>query len=162
MKSIKALSVGHVGITVSDLDRSVRFYRDVLGFEVSNPVQVSGPFFEQVTGVPGCVIDVAFARGLGHIVELLCYREPKDRKNSTLRSCDPGFWHLCLKVRDIDQVVRALRASGFEALSEVQTAEEPPVTGLRVVYVRDPDGVGLELIEEPPGLSLEQLYFQKS
>jgi catechol 2,3-dioxygenase-like lactoylglutathione lyase family enzyme len=160
MSSVNPLSVGHVGITVSDLDRSVRFYRDVLGFEVTKPVQVSGPFFENVTGVPGCVIDVVFARGLGHIIELLCYRQPKDRKASTLRSCDPGFWHLCLKVRDIEQVVRAIRAAGFEALSEVQTAEDPPVKGLRVVYARDPDGVGLELIEEPPGLTLELLYFQ--
>lgn len=158
MSTVSPLSVGHVGITVSDLDRSVRFYRDALGFEVSRPVQVSGPFFEKVTGVPGCVIDVVFARGLGHIIELLCFRAPADRKTSTLRSCDPGFWHLCLKVKDIEQAVRAIRASGYEALSEVQTAVDPPAQGLRVVYARDPDGVVLELIEEPPGLSLESLY----
>ena len=157
--AVTVLSTGHTGITVSDLDRSTRFYREVLGFEVSPPVRVSGPFFEKVTGVPGCVIDVAFARGAGHIIELLCYREPGDRKTSTLRACDPGFWHLCFKVRDLDQVVRAVRASGFEALSEIQTATDPPVTGLRVVYVRDPDGVVLELIQEPPGVSLESLYF---
>jgi feruloyl esterase len=108
--------------------------------------------FEKVTGVPGCIIDVAFARGAGHIVELLCYRAPANRKTSTLRACDPGFWHLCLKVRDIEQVVRAIRASDFEPVSEIQTATDPPVKGLRVVYVRDPDGVVLELVEEPPGL----------
>ena len=157
--AVTVLSTGHTGITVSDLDRSMRFYRDVLGFEVSAPVQVSGPFFEKVTDVPGCVIDVAFARGAGHIVELLCYRQPADRQVSTLRACDPGFWHLCFKVRDIEQVVIAIRAGGFEALSEIQTATDPPVRGLRVVYARDPDGVALELIEEPPGLSLESLYF---
>jgi len=157
--TVRVLSTGHTGITVSDLERSIRFYRDVLGFEVSPPVAVSGPFFEKVTGVPGCVIDVAFARGAGHIVELLCYREPHGRKTSTLRACDPGFWHLCFKVRDIEHVVRAIRAGGFEAVSEIQTAMDPPVTGLRVVYARDPDGVVLELIEEPPGLSLEALYF---
>lgn len=159
MSTVNPLSVGHVGITVSDLDRSVRFYRDALGFEVSPPVQVSGPFFEQVTGVPGCVIDVVFARGLGHVIELLCFRAPADKKTSTLRACDPGFWHLCFKVKDIDRVVRTIRESGFEALSEVQTAVDPPVQGLRVVYARDPDGVVLEMIEEPPGLSLERLYF---
>ena len=159
MNPVTVLSTGHTGITVSDLERSMRFYRDVLGFEVSPPVTVSGPMFEKVTGVPGCVIDVAFARGAGHIVELLCYRAPDGRKTSTLRACDPGFWHLCLKVRDIEQVVRAIRAEGFEAVSEIQTAADPPVKGLRVVYARDPDGVVLELIEEPPGLCLEQLYF---
>lgn len=111
MNAVTVLSTGHTGVTVSDLDRSVRFYRDVLGFELSPPVQVNGPFFEKVTGVPGCVIDVAFA-----------------------------------------------------ALSEIQTATEGPARGLQVVYIRDPDGVVLELIEEPPGLSglsLESLYFPK-
>jgi glyoxylase I family protein len=159
MRGSTVLSTGHTGITVSDLDRSIRFYRDVLGFEVSPPVQVSGPMFEKVTGVPGCIIDVAFARGAGHIVELLCYLTPADRRTSTLRACDPGFWHLCFKVRDIEQVVRAARAFGYEALSEIQTAIDSPVADLRVVYVRDPDGVVLELIEEPEGLSLESLYF---
>ena len=159
MSTVTVLSTGHTGITVSNLERSIRFYRDVLGFEVSPPVQVGGPFFEKVTGVPGCVIDVAFARGAGHVVELLCYRAPADRKTSTLRACDPGFWHLCFKVRDIERVVQAIRTAGYEAVSEIQTAEDPPVTGLRVVYARDPDGVVLELIEEPPGLSLENLYF---
>jgi len=159
--AVSVLSTGHTGITVSDLDRSVRFYRDVLGFEVSPPVQVSGPFFEEVTGVPGCVIDVVFARGAGHVVELLCYRQPADRNTSTLRACDPGFWHLCFKVRDLDRVVHAVGADGFAALSEIQTAAEGPARGTRVVYVRDPDGVVLELIEEPPGISLESLHFPR-
>jgi catechol 2,3-dioxygenase-like lactoylglutathione lyase family enzyme len=50
-------------------------------------------------------------------------------------------------------------AGGFETLGAIQTATDPPVEGLRVVYVRDPDGVTLELIEEPPNTSLETLYF---
>ena len=77
--AVTVLSTGHTGITVSNLERSMRFYGEVLGFEVSPPVRVSGPFFEKVTGVTGCVIDVAFARGAGHIIELLCYREPSAR-----------------------------------------------------------------------------------
>jgi len=157
--AVSVLSTGHTGITVSDLDRSMSFYRDVLGYEVSVPVQVSGALFDKVTGVPGCVIDVAFARGAGHTLELLCYREPLARRPSTLRACDPGFWHLCLKVRDIERVVDAIRAAGFESLSDIQTAPDAPVAGLRVVYARDPDGVVLELIEEPPGVNLEEVYF---
>jgi catechol 2,3-dioxygenase-like lactoylglutathione lyase family enzyme len=158
MSATDVLRIGHTGITVSDLDRSMRFYRDLLGFEVSAPVQVSGPLFDQVTGVPGCVIDVAFARGLGQIVELLCYQAPAGRRTSTLRSCDPGFWHVCLKVSNIEQVVRDIRAAGFEPLSEIQTVADPPLQGMRVVYVRDPDGVALELIQESAGICLEELH----
>jgi len=156
---VRVRNTGHTGITVSDLDRSIRFYRDLLGCEVSAPVRAEGPFFEAVTGVPGCRIDVAFARLPGHVIELLCYRDPPSRP-STLKACDPGFMHVCLKVDDLEQVVQQVRGAGFMALGTVQRAEGGPADGLKVVYVRDPDGVVLELIEEPPGVVLEEVYFR--
>ena len=152
-------STGHTGITVSDLDRSIRFYRELLGCEVSTPVRAEGPFFETITGVPGCQIDIAFARVPGHVIELLCFRNPPGR-TSTLRPCDPGFMHVCLKVADLDKVVALVRSAGFQAVGAVQQAVGGPVDGLKVVYVRDPDGVVLELIEEPPGVVLEEVYFK--
>lgn len=158
MASVRVSSIGHTGITVSDLDRSVRFYRDVLGFKVSEPVRCAGEMFEKVTGVPGAEIEVAFVRAPGHIIELLCYRKPEGRVRSTLRSCDPGFWHLALKVSDIERAVQSVWRAGFEPLSPVQSVDEGPLAGLKVVYVRDPDGVVLELLEEPRGVVLEELY----
>jgi catechol 2,3-dioxygenase-like lactoylglutathione lyase family enzyme len=157
--AVKVRSTGHTGITVSDLDRSIGFYRDLLGCEVSKPVRAEGPFFEAITGVPGCQIDIAFARVPGHVIELLCFRNPPG-KTSTLRACDPGFMHVCLKVADLEKVVALVRSAGFQALGAIQKAEGGPVDGLKVVYVRDPDGVVLELIEEPPGIVLEEVYFQ--
>ena len=156
---IRVLSTGHTGITVSDLDRSIRFYRDLLQCEVSPPVRAEGPFFETVTGVSGCQIDVAFARVPGHVIELLCYRNPPSEP-STLRACNPGFMHVCLKVSDLDRVVELVRSAGFEPVGPIQQAHGGPVSGLKVVYVRDPDGVVLELIEEPPGVVLENIYFR--
>jgi len=156
---VNVRSTGHTGITVSDLDRSIRFYRDLLGCEVSTPVRANGPFFEEIVGVPGCEIDVAFAKLPGHVVELLCYRAPQGRI-SRLRACDPGFMHVCIKVTDLDKVVAQVRSAGFQAVGRVLTAEGGPVDGLKVVYVRDPDGVVLELIEEPPGVVLEEVYFK--
>lgn len=158
MTAARIHAVGHTGITVSDLDRSVRFYRDVLGLSVSAPVRCEGEMFEKVTGVAGAQLDVSFVRAPGHVIELLCFRVPQERVRSTLRSCDPGFWHLAVKVKDIDAVVSAVRQGGFEPLSAVQTVPEGPLRGLRVVYVRDPDGIVLELIEEPPGIELEAFY----
>ena len=156
---VKVRSTGHTGITVSDLDRSIRFYRDLLGCEVSAPVRANGPFFEEIVGVPGCEIDVVFAKLPGHVIELLCYRAPQGRA-SRLRACDAGFMHVCIKVADIDKVVALVRSAGFQAVGRVLTAEGGPVDGLKVVYVRDPDGVVLELIEEPPGVVLEEVYFK--
>ena len=159
MSTVRVIGVGHTGITVADLERSIAFYRDCLGFEVSEKVRVGGPIFENVTGVRGAEIDVAFVRAHGHFIELLCFVKPDDRAASTLRACDPGFMHLALKVQHLDKVVAAIKAHGFEGLSPIQTVPEGPAKGLRVVYARDPDGVVLEFIEEPRGIVMEYLYW---
>ncbi len=158
MAPVRVSSIGHTGITVSDLDRSTRFYREVLGLPVSEPVHCTGEMFEKITGVPGAEIDISFVRAPGHVIELLCFRKPEGRVRSTLRSCDPGFWHLALKVSDLERVVAAVGRAGFQPLSPVQGVAEGPLKGMKVLYVRDPDGVVLELIEEPPGVALEELY----
>jgi catechol 2,3-dioxygenase-like lactoylglutathione lyase family enzyme len=140
-------SVAHTGITCSDIDRTIAFYRDVLGFPVSEKHRVGGAFFEQVTGVQGAEIDIAFVDGPGHRLELLSYASPEDRRPSTLRPCDPGFLHLCFWVDDIEAVVEAVRPYGYEAVNPVP---DRPGNGIRGIYTRDPDGVVLELWELPP------------
>jgi catechol 2,3-dioxygenase-like lactoylglutathione lyase family enzyme len=143
---------GHTGITVSDLDRSIRFYRDVLGCQISRTVRAEGPNFEAITGVKDCKIDIAFARLPGHIIELLCYRQPRGRA-STLRPNDPGFTHVCLKVDDLGEVIRLVRAAGFEVMGTMPQGRASPV------YVRDPDGVVLELMQYSPGTQMEEGFF---
>jgi glyoxylase I family protein len=157
--SYQVKGVGHTGITVSDIDRSCRFYRDVLGLTVSKVIRVSGPSVGRITGVPDAVLDVAFVRCPGHVIELLSFAEPLVRHASKLRTCDPGFLHLCFKVSAIDAVIAAILAAGFETLSPIETMQHGPAAGMRVVYARDPDGVVLEFAEEPPGISFESLFF---
>ncbi len=158
MSTVRVVGVGHIGITVSDIDRSISFYRDALGFEVGNKMRVGGEMFEKVTGVPGAEIDIAFVRAPGQFLELLGYVKPEDRTASKLRACDPGFMHVAFKVQNLDAVVASIKAHGFLPLSPIQTvAAEGPEQGLRVIYARDPDGVVLEFIEEPHGFTLERV-----
>jgi catechol 2,3-dioxygenase-like lactoylglutathione lyase family enzyme len=158
----EVLGVGHTGITVSDIQRSLRFYRTVLGFPGTTPIRIRGAAVECITGVPGAELDVAFVRAPGHAIELLSFVAPEDRARSSLRPCDAGFFHLCFKVRDIDAVVGAARAGGFEAVRPIYTLTEGPVAGMKVVYLRDPDGVCLELSEAPPGLAFEELMLARA
>jgi catechol 2,3-dioxygenase-like lactoylglutathione lyase family enzyme len=157
MAAMRIDSVAHVAITVSDLDRSMAFYRDVLGFAISKKVNATGDFFDDLTGVPGGDHDVCFVRGPGLIIELICYSKPEGRVSSTLRACDAGAVHIALKVTDLEQVVKAFRPSGFETMSPIQTLPSGPLRGMKVVYMRDSDGVVFELHEEPPGIVLEEL-----
>ena len=149
MSASHVTGVGHTGITVSDLDRAVGYFRDALGFEVSDPVHASGRLFEQVTGVEGCVIDIRFVTAPGHTIELLCYSGPPGRASSGLRPCDNGHMHLCLDVDDIDAVIEAGREHGFEPVSPVQVVTHGPRAGTKVIYTRGPDNLTIELMEHP-------------
>jgi catechol 2,3-dioxygenase-like lactoylglutathione lyase family enzyme len=141
--------VGHTGITVSDLSRTVSYFRDALGLEVSDPVTVGGELFEQVTGVDGCVIDICFVRAGNQAIELLSYSSPPDKVSSALRPCDNGHFHLCLDVDDIAAVIEAGRPHGFEPVNPVQVAAAGPRAGTKVIYLRGPDNLTLELMEHP-------------
>lgn len=160
VRGYQVKAVGHTGITVANLERSCRFYRDVLGLTVTRPMRLSGASVSRITGVPDAVVDVAFVKCAGHVLELLCFVSPEHKVSSTLRTCDPGFFHLCFKVQSLDRVLEAARAHGFEPLSdEPETLSAGPAAGMRVVYVRDPDGVVLEFAEDPPGVDFESLFF---
>jgi len=149
MSSLRILGVAHTGITCSDIDRSIAFYRDVLGFPVTDKARRGGVIMEQVTGVPGAVIDIAYVDAPGHRIELLSYVAPRDQVRSALRPCDPGFFHLAFDVEDIETVVTAVRAAGYEPVNPIPTVTEGPAEGLRGVYTRDPDGVVIEFLEWP-------------
>jgi catechol 2,3-dioxygenase-like lactoylglutathione lyase family enzyme len=145
----RVTGVGHTGITVSNLDRAAGYFRDVLGLPVSDPVVCCGELFEQVTGVPGCVIDICYVYAPGHTIELLCYSSPPDKISSGLRPCDNGHLHLCFDVDDIAAVIAAGRAYGFEPVNPVQVVRAGPHQGNKVIYTRGPDNLTVELMEHP-------------
>ena len=145
----RVVRTGHTGITVSDLDNAAGYFRDALGLAVSAPRPCSGELFEQVTGVPGCIIDICYVTAPGHTIELLCYSSPLDKVSSGLRPCDNGHLHLCFEVDDIDAVIAAGRRYGFEPVNPVQVVREGPRAGTKVIYTSGPDNLIVELMELP-------------
>ena len=116
---------------------------------VSEKIPCSGELFEQVTGVPGCVIDICYVSLPNHTIELLSYSSPKDKTSSSLRPCDNGHLRLSLDVDDIDAVIAAGREYGFEPVNPVQTVPEGDLAGTRVIYTKGPDNLIIELMEAP-------------
>ena len=145
------VAADHTGITVSDIERSLVFWRDVLGFELSHRAHQKGEFAEQITGVIGAEILIAVLKAPGHKIELLEYRAPADRRRQNdLRPCDLGAAHIALTVDNLDDVLERIAASGWNAAGKPQMLTLGPNAGKRVVYVRDPDGTTIEFMQMPP------------
>jgi catechol 2,3-dioxygenase-like lactoylglutathione lyase family enzyme len=143
-------SVDHTGITVSSLDESLAFWVGAMGFEHLYTWDFeNSPFLEGLVGVEGAALRLAMVKGPGHLIELLEYRAPDDRQVFKPRSCDIGSVHVAFYVANIDALLARLSTWGWNSLSEVQTVESGERTGLRLVYVRGPDGVTLEFLQRP-------------
>jgi catechol 2,3-dioxygenase-like lactoylglutathione lyase family enzyme len=149
----RIIEADHTGITVSNLERSLAFWRDVLGFELSHTAHQTGKMASEITGVKGAELRLAVVKTPGgHRIELLEYRAPSDRKQrADLRPCDVGHVHVALIVDDLDAVLGAIKASGWKSAGKPQTLQSGPNAGKRVVYVHDPDGTTIEFMQRPMG-----------
>jgi catechol 2,3-dioxygenase-like lactoylglutathione lyase family enzyme len=148
-KSFFIIGADHTGITVSNLERSLEFWRDVLGFELSHTAHQTGELAREITGVEGAELKLAVLKAPGgHKIELLEYLAPPERtKHADLRPCDVGSVHVALVVDDLNAVLEKILASGWKAAGRPQTLKSGPNAGKRAVYVRDPDGTTIEFMQ---------------
>ena len=148
---LRITGADHTGITVSNLERSLAFWRDVLGFGLSHIAHQTGKMAEEITGVAGAEIKLAVVKAPGgHKIELLEYLAPPDgKRHVNLLPCDVGHVHVALIVDDLEDVLERIAKFGWKAAGEPQTLKSGPNTGKRVVYVRDPDGTTIEFMQPP-------------
>lgn len=142
----------HAGMTVSDLDRALGFWRDALGMETVVDQESRGGYFEAIVGEHDVVVrthHLAFG-GQGARVELFQFVSPAGGQHRS-RPADVGFAHVCVAVDDgLDELVaRLLAAGGTTATPEPVVIDRGANAGGRALYVRDPDGHVLELFEPP-------------
>jgi catechol 2,3-dioxygenase-like lactoylglutathione lyase family enzyme len=149
-EAFRIKSIDHTGFTVSSLEDSLAFWVDVLGFKLLY-IQTfeKGPFIEEVVGVPGAALRLAMVEGPGHMIELLEYTSPDDRGTYKPRSSDVGSVHLAFYVENIDALVARVASVGWPPVGKIQTVESGERKGLRLIYVRGPDGVTIEFLQRP-------------
>src|SRR5579871_4312043 len=105
-------AVDSVGITVSDLDRSVDFYTTVLSFEKVSEVELVGAEYEHLSGVFGARVRTARLRLGDEFIELTEYLAPKGRPFPTdTRANDRWFQHIAIITPDMDRAYTWLRAN---------------------------------------------------
>jgi catechol 2,3-dioxygenase-like lactoylglutathione lyase family enzyme len=150
-----AASVDTVGFTVSDMDRSLAFFEDVLAFEKLSEVEVTGGEYERLQGVFPVRMRVATLRLGGERIELTEYLAPSGRPiPADSRSNDRWFQHVAIIVSDMQKAYTRLRKHRVEhASSGPQRLPDwnPAAGGIEAFYFKDPDGHVLEVLAFPPG-----------
>lgn len=135
----------HYGITVSDLDRSIAFYRDTFGMEVVDRFEMEPDSFAQVLGVDDGRAEVAFLGGIGFRIELEEHADPELSVADLADPDDVGVPHVCLEVDDVDAFYREYE----DDVTFVSPPGQASDSGATICYLRDPDGNLVELIESP-------------
>lgn len=144
----------HTGFTVTDLRRSLAFYQDLLGFEVVMTQEKRGGYLSEIVGYPGVHVKMAQLKAPAseHRIELFEYVSPRGVR----RPLEPklvGASHACLVVDDLAGLYNRLHSvvgddSFFSGPVEVDTGVN---RGGLALYMRDPDGIILELFQPPGG-----------
>lgn len=149
-------SIFHVGFVVRDLDASIRFYTEGLGLRLRHRQVQDNDYTRRLVGYEDASLRIAqfqLPEGepppSGHVLELIEYEIPKggpsDPERNTL-----GAGHLAFLVDDIETMTSKLTALGATPLSEPNDITEGINKGGKALYLHDPDGATLELLEPAP------------
>jgi catechol 2,3-dioxygenase-like lactoylglutathione lyase family enzyme len=148
----RVVALEHVAIQVSDIERSVRFYQEHLGFELAFRVSRSEPYVQRVVGYhPDVTLEIAELRipGTDVRLEIIEYRNV-ERSPIDPATANPGTMHFSLFVDDLMEIYERLSGAGVAFVSEPQYSDAGHLTGGIVVYMKDPDGIRVELVQRPP------------
>ncbi|MDO8303349.1 MAG: VOC family protein [Sedimentisphaerales bacterium] len=134
--------LGHVGLSVSDMQRSLAFYRDIMGMEVVLQLDIVDDRQARVIGVPGTKCRIAHLRLGDGVLELFEYYQPRGQnKAQTMQQRDHGIVHIGFEIDDFHERVELLKRNGVKFVGE--PVEFRP--GVWVLYFYGPDGEVCEL-----------------
>lgn len=138
-------NVNHFSFTVSDLDKSIVYYRDVLGLALIDVSERKPGFASKATGIAGAHLKIAYLSGNNCNIEIIEYLFPKGKKLDTT-TCNVGSSHICFNVRGIYGLLERLGKKGCKPLAEPLLIPAGPNKGKVMFYTKDPDGNTLEFI----------------
>lgn len=138
--------IHHACFTISNMERSIAFYRDILGMKVlwdsvEAGVKYKGEVCDRITGCPGTEQRIVYLGIGGSFLELVEYT-PTGKPLENNKASDTGSCHVCFKTDDINGLYEKLVASNIK----VHCCPQKGVSNL-IMYFRDPDGIILEAIE---------------
>jgi catechol 2,3-dioxygenase-like lactoylglutathione lyase family enzyme len=149
-------TIFHVGFVVRDLDAAIDFYCGGLGLELRHRQLQDNPYTRSLVAYDDAVLEIAQLRfsgqpppPSGHVIELIRYYRPEgkeaDRERNTVAAGHIGF-----VVEDVDATAARLASLGATLLNQPVDITAGINQGGRLVYLQDPDGVTVELVQLPP------------
>ena len=138
-------NIRHTGIVVSNLDKALYFYRDILGLKIRREMIESGKYIDNLSALKGVrVKTIKMSADDGNLIELLYY-ESHPRKSINRDICDIGYSHIAFTVENLDSEYKRLKEKGIKFNCAPQIS---PDGKAKVVFCRDPEGNLIELVEE--------------
>ena len=140
--------LSHIGICVTDLEASVAFYCNALGFSELSRLEVSGPESEQLLELKDVALRAVYLERDGTRIELLRFDSPGETGGPGPRPVNQtGLTHLSFRVASLDDTIASVESRGGRVLEG--TRIENPLYDTSAIFVSDPDGLRIELLESP-------------
>ena len=137
----------HLGICVSDVERSLAFYRDVFGFEEVGRLEPDAEATTRLLEIPDCKLQAVYLERDGWRIELLYFASPGHTGSDGPRKLTQlGLTHLSFRVTGMADFLTRVVAAGGSIREDSRLEREG---GLSAVFVHDPDGTCIELIDAP-------------
>ena len=144
--------VMHIGITVSNIENSIKFYRDILGLTLIGQALMEGKETDALFAMNNCKVKIAYLNGSDNIIappiELLEFITPETTKDKAKLN-KISVSEICFRVENIEKVYKHLINNNVECLSEPQEFDFTSYgfSKSKALYLKDPDGIILELME---------------
>ena len=136
----------HAGFITHSVEESVAFWEGVMGFK-AQPIGVRRePWIASFMGVPGADVKLVHLYGLGTHLEFIEFVTPKGEAIRPAANA-PGAAHLCIRVKDLESIKSRILDNGGTLQGQTTEITEGIAKGLRGLYMRDPNGIMIELVE---------------
>ena len=140
----------HIGMTVADMDKSLKFYVDMIGCVVQSDSYVQNPAVSEGVGIANTSTRIAFLTipGSDLNLEIIQYLNPASIKLPKRAMNDYGYTHICFSVKDVQAVTSALHSAGYSSISSLSVVDHiSPTTDYGLVIFYDPDGNMVEFLQ---------------
>ncbi|MBX3567460.1 MAG: VOC family protein [Rhizobiaceae bacterium] len=139
----------HTGFVTRDIDSTVAFWTGVVGLQAGAVVEREGDWIAAFTGIPGAALKIVHLFGPGVHLEFLQFTRGGRQTDLPAEANANATGHVCLRVDDPEGALERCLAAGGTPVGRIAAITEGPASGLTGVYLRDPNGVLVELLQRP-------------